>query len=118
MHFLFKDPNEQAAQGLPLMDDTDIIHSPKDGAMVAVAQHQGVHVCWYCGDQFIPIAGHAKEGVEVSGGEFGTRVLLHRRCVGKKPREHRQSYIAKAVDYIQSRRFAAKATKPFLAKDK
>lgn len=113
MNFYFTDVNEQAARGLPTMDDVDIIHSPKDGMIVVVAQNHGVHVCWYCGDMFEDVAGHPKRGVEVAGGEWGTRILLHAKCVGKKPREHRQSYFSKAINSIQSKRLISKVTKPF-----
>ena len=116
MHY-FVDPNEQAARGLPTMDDVDIIYSQKDGAMVTVAQNHGVHVCWYCGDMFEHTPTSKKRGVEVStGGEWGTRILLHAGCVGKKPREHRGGFLGRALNSIQSNRMISKVTKPFLGK--
>jgi len=111
MDFLFTDPNEQAARGLPTMDDVDIIHSDRDGAIVVVAEHNGVHVCWYCGDMFEPHGD--KRGVETKGGEWGTRILLHQKCVGKKPREHRDNFFQKAVKSIQARKLISRVTKPF-----
>ena len=113
MHY-FVDPNEQAARGLPTMDDVDILHSEKDGAMVVVAQNNGVQVCWYCGDMFEHWHGSKKRGVEVAGGEWGTRIMLHAMCVGKKPKESRKSFFNQAVSSIQTNKLIAKVTKPFI----
>jgi hypothetical protein len=114
MSFSFTDPNEKEVRGLALLDDIDTFHSPIDGAIVTVAQHQGVHVCWYCVKQFEQMG--PMRGVEVKGGEWGTRIFLHAKCVGAKPGQQWGGFFRRAVDAIQSKRLIAKVTKPFRSK--
>ena len=99
--------------------DLDLVTSPKDGALVAVAQEDGVHVCWQCFEQFVEVADHKKRPVEFNCGGEGTRILIHSKCVkGASKRVRAQSgdngsLFWDMVKGHQRRRAITKATKPF-----
>ena len=114
MDILFTDKNEQIAKKANLADDVDILHSEKDGAIVVVAQHDGVHICWYCFEQFEDGYNNPKRGVEVKGGEFGTRIMLHAKCVGKKTAEKHMNAFQAVVHNLRNRRLITRVTKPFI----
>jgi len=80
--FFFRDEDEKLAQGAVHMDDLDLINSPFDGALVAVAMKGGRHVCWQCGEGFDESNPKLKR-VEVKHGY--SRILLHARCEKGKP---------------------------------
>lgn len=61
--------------------DIDLIMSPKDNALVAVAQEHGVHVCWVCFEQFVELSpAHKLRPVEFNCGGEGTRIMIHSKC--------------------------------------
>lgn len=102
---------EKLAADATHLDDIDILHSERDGRMVAVAMKnwggQGTlrHVCWQCGLLFradIP----KLRGVEVAWG--GTRIMLHAQCVDGKPNP---SIYFNTLAGLQARRSLAKADK-------
>lgn len=80
--FFFRDEDEKLAQGAVHMDDLDLVNSPFDGALVAVAVKGGRHVCWQCGEGFDESNPKFKR-VEVKLGTV--RILLHARCEKGKP---------------------------------
>lgn len=100
---------EKLAANATHLDDIDIMHSGKDGRMVAVAmknwEGQGTlrHVCWQCGQLFIEHVAKLR-GVEVAWG--GTRIMLHAACVEGKPSP---SIYFGRVAGLQARRSLAKA---------
>jgi len=109
--FFLRSGDEQKARGAQLLDDMDLIPSkemsgPWGPSLVVVAQRQGVHVCWYCGEQFQQ-DDKALRPAEVQDGY--ARILLHAGCVGGKPKSVR------SFDDIQrgyqARRFLTKAVK-------
>jgi hypothetical protein len=62
--------------------DLDMIISPRDGALVVVAQVGGAHVCGRCLEQFVNDPGRELRAVEWNPpGGLGTRMLLHACCV-------------------------------------
>ena len=99
-----------------LADDLDMIISPVDGKLVAVAQHGGVHVCWTCFEQFIDDPTHPMRPVEFNPGGHGTRILLHSGCVRstrKKVEGGGENVIWDVIKAHQAARFMTKAVKPF-----
>jgi hypothetical protein len=80
--FFIRDEDEKLAQGAVHMDDLDLINSPFDGALVAVAMKGGRHVCWQCGEGFDESNPKYKR-VEVKLGF--SRILLHAQCEKGKP---------------------------------
>lgn len=99
--------------------DLDLITSPKDGALVGVAQEDGVHVCWHCFEQFIEMASSPKRPVEFNCGGQGTRILLHSKCVkaaSKKVKAQSGDNGSLFWDMVkghQRRRQLTRMTKPF-----
>lgn len=99
-------------------DELDLVHSERDGHLVAVAQRSGVHVCWQCFQQFVKDPTHPQRPVEMNPGGHGTRILVHSGCVNKAAKT-----IAKqggngrifwdGIGRHQARRFLTRATKPF-----
>jgi hypothetical protein len=106
-------------------DDLDMIQSPKDGALVPVAQRDGVHVCWQCFEQFVEDPAHPLRPVEFDPGGHNTRILIHSKCVRKAARAvERQAtggsggnLFWDGVGRHQARRFLTRATKPFRKRD-
>jgi hypothetical protein len=90
-------------------DDLDLIISPRDGSLVAVAQVDGVHVCWVCFDQFVEDPAHKHRPQEFNCGGHGTRILVHSSCVKKASRYKGDIYNDKVSGH-QARRFAGKAS--------
>lgn len=76
--FFIRNEDEKLAKNAEFLDSMDLIQSPRDGALVAVAERAGAHVCWQCGELFDQ-AEPKLRGVEVSKGY--ARVLLHAKCV-------------------------------------
>jgi len=113
MYFHFVDPDEVLARGAQTATDVDIIHSPKDGAIVAVAENHGVHVCWYCFEQFEENLVSDKRAVEARGGEWGTRILLHAKCVGKQKLSGNKNFFTDAIKNLQADKLIARVTRPF-----
>lgn len=111
--FFLKSGDDQLAMGAQHLDDIDLIYSktytgPWGASLVAVAQKDGVHVCWRCGEQFnetVPKYAPA----EVKTGD--ALILLHKGCVS--PTRSSRSF-TDIVRGLQARRFVAKAVKPFL----
>lgn len=94
-------------------DDMDLIVSPKDGHLVAVAQVGGVHVCWMCFGQFVDSPTHKHRSVEFNCGGYGTRILLHSGCVTRASNRGRVNLLNLGELSHQARRFATQALKPF-----
>ena len=104
-------------------DDLDLVVSPRDGALVAVAQRDGVHVCWQCFSQFVESPEHPSRPVEFNPGGEGTRILIHSKCVKKASKSiHKQGGNGKlfwdGIRGHQARRFATRATKSIEANSK
>ena len=99
--------------------DLDLVTSPKDGALVAVAQEGGVHVCWQCFEQFVEMADNRLRPVEFNCGGQGTRILVHSKCVKNASRRvQAQSgdtggVFWDMVNSHQRRRRLSRLTKPF-----
>ena len=104
--------------------DMDLVISPLDGALVSVCEQGGVHVCGYCLDQFEQDARSPKRAVEFTpvglsddGQNFGTRLLLHAKCV-RKAENRGGNLVADRVRGHQARRALTKLLKPFTGGDK
>jgi hypothetical protein len=106
-------------------DDIDMIQSPRDGALIPVAQRDGVHVCWQCFEQFVEEASSPLRPVEFNAGGLGTRILIHSKCVKRASRAvYRQATGGEGANLFwdgikrhQARRFLTRATKPFRKQD-
>ena len=99
--------------------DIDMIPSAIDGKLVVVCQQGGVHVCGYCLQQFEPDPRSPLRGIEFvppgaseDGQNFGTRMLLHAKCVGLATRT-RPNLINDRTRGHQARRALTKLLKPF-----
>ncbi len=102
--------DDKLAEGATHFTDLDLIVSPRDGRLVAVAENFGVHVCWNCGEQFVENnPSHKHRGVEVNPGGYGTRILLHACCV--TPRTRMFGFIQDKVRGYQQRKRLAEAAK-------
>lgn len=104
--FFLKDEDQKLAKDAEFLDDVDLIMSPKDGALVAVAQRNGAHVCWQCGDLFDD-QDRKLRGIEVTKGY--ARILLHAKCVNYQPKT-----FWGVQRGLQARRFFAKAVNSVL----
>lgn len=91
------------ARGTNHFSDMDLITSPKDGMLVAVAMHHGCHVCWACGELF----DGENEKLRGTEKQIGTsRVLLHRKCAFHEPKAYVD--MATATRGLSLRRMVAK----------
>jgi len=102
--------------------DMNLIESPRDGKLVAVAEQDGVGVCGYCLQPFSEDKQSPKHAVEYTpqgaserGENWGTRLLLHAGCVNKAVRRG-GNLVNDRVRGHQVRRFLTKALKPFAGK--
>lgn len=110
MDFFLRDGDEQKARGAEMLDDLDLV-TGRQGQLVAVAQKDGRHVCWQCGDLFDGDVSKLRP-TEV---KLGTAyVLLHAQCINPKIKSY--ASFTDRVRGLQARRFFAKAVKPFLGK--
>lgn len=67
----------------PAPGDLDMVISPKDGALVVVAQVNGAHVCGFCLELFERDPSNPKRPEEWNPPDgHGTRILLHACCIG------------------------------------
>ncbi len=103
--------------------DLDLVTSPKDGALVAVVQEDGVHVCWQCFEQFVDSAEHKLRPVEFNPGGQGTRILIHSKCVKRASKAvHQQggsgSLFWDMIRGHQRRRAVTRLSKPFREHEK
>jgi hypothetical protein len=98
---------EAKALGATHMDDLDLIISPKDGALVAVAMKDlgmgSQHVCWRCGKAFNDAIGPMRR-TEVKLGY--SRILLHAKCESNEP-----SLYVNNLEGMQHRRELASAAR-------
>lgn len=97
--------------------DIDLVISPRDQTLVAVAQIQGVHVCSYCHREFEDDVFSPKRSVEFNPGGHGTRILIHSGCVSKV-KGYRGNLLHDMERGHQALRFEAHATKPFAADER
>lgn len=116
--FLFRRESADDHHQSRAASDLDLIQSPKDGALVAVAQEDGVHVCWQCFEQFVEQADHKERPVEFNCGGEGTRILIHSKCVKRASKKVHQQGGNGGVfwDMIrghQRRREVTRLSKPF-----
>lgn len=84
---------EAKARGAVHMDDLDLVISPRDGALVAVAMKNldgtsPQHVCWRCGGAFNE-ADPKLRRTEVKWGY--SRIMLHAQCEKGAPRRMYQN---------------------------
>lgn len=94
---------EHKAKGAVFWDDTDLLLSPKDGALVVAPMKHGVHSCQGCGK---PV--DFENGVEVMMGE--ARLLMHSQCREPNRVYTVQDFMSK-IEGQQFRRGLAKATR-------
>lgn len=109
--FFLKSGDEQKAENATFLDDIDLIPSrerngPSGPMLVAVAQKNGHHVCWQCGEAFNPMISKLL-GVEVQQGH--AYILLHQGCVDGRPKSFRS--FLDVTRGLSARRFITKATK-------
>jgi len=109
-NFFLVDGDEQRARGAEYLDDVDLIYSkeacgPWGPSLVVVAQREGMHVCWRCGEHFDPSSRKQKPVETVTG---HSRVLLHAACVA--PAKSMRSF-HDITRGLQARRFFARAVK-------
>ena len=112
MDYFFKNNSrdEELAKN-PAPGDLDMVPSPRDGALVVVAQVNGVHVCGFCLEQFINEPSHPDRPVEWNPPDGqGTRIMLHARCVNDAARVGGK-LIADRERGHQLRRFASGVAK-------
>lgn len=118
MNFFLRDGDEQRAQGAVFMDDIDLIYSKHESTamgpkLVAVAVRHidgcEVHVCQCCGEPF----DEDDPKFRSSEVHMGFAIMkLHTRCAsGQRPKSFRS--FSDITRGMQSRRFFAKATRPF-----
>lgn len=100
---------DHLATGENYADDLDLIMSPRDGRLVAVAMVNGVHACWVCFEQFVEDPTHKDRAVEFDCGGHHTRIHIHAGCVRKAGR-YKGDLFHDKVSGHQARRFATKAT--------
>ena len=93
-------------------DDFDMIISPKDQKLVGVAMLHGVHVCWQCFEQFIDDPTSPLRSVEYNCGGYGTRILLHSKCVNKAAKRGKAIILMVELAH-QVKRARTVLTKPF-----
>lgn len=79
----FKPSDVEMAKGAVFLDDMDTIYSPHGGYIVAVAMKHGVHVCWQCGEPFVPEE-RALALVEKITPGATTPCGVHRKCISGK----------------------------------
>lgn len=91
------------ARGTNHFSDMDLIMSPKDGALVAVAMSHGCHVCWACGELFDNEDNKLRQEEKQIG---HSRVLLHRKCAFHEPKAYVD--MATATRGLGLRRMVAK----------
>lgn len=118
MYFFLRDGDAQRAQGAVFMDDIDLIHSERESSamgpkLVAVAVRHvngcSIHVCQICGEAFDESAPKLR-GQEV---HMGTAIMkLHGVCAAGGRKRGFRSF-SDILRGMQSRRFYAKATRPF-----
>ncbi|MFB3095294.1 MAG: hypothetical protein ACE10O_05505 [Candidatus Acidiferrales bacterium] len=112
--FLFRRESADDHHQSRAASDLDLITSPKDGALVAVVQEDGVHVCWQCFEQFIESAEHKLRPVEFNPGGEGTRILIHSKCVKQASRGKSDGRLFwDAIRGHQRRRAVTRLSKPF-----
>lgn len=71
----------------PAPGDIDLVPSPRDGALVVVAQVGGAHVCGFCLELFVKDPSHPDRPEEWNPPDGqGTRIMLHARCVAPAAR--------------------------------
>ncbi len=66
--------------------ELDMIISPRDGTLVCVAEHHGVHVCWGCFEPFDEDKS-ALKFTEIRTPGATVRCAVHRKCVDPKNRK-------------------------------
>jgi len=108
--FFLTSADEQRARNAQHLDDIDLVESKErrghwGGLIVAVAQRNGVHVCWQCGEAFVGTDRHLRP-TEVQCGE--ALIMLHAKCINPKVRSFRS--LADITRGLQARKFYAKAT--------
>jgi hypothetical protein len=109
--FFIKDAEQDdRLANMAVPGDLDMIISPKDGALVVVAQVDGVHVCGRCLEQFIEDPHSPHRGVEWNppNGQ-GTRMMLHAGCVKASTRTS-GNLLNDMVRGHQLKRLATRAT--------
>jgi len=95
---------ERKMQGSVYWDDTDMLLSPRDGALVVCGMKHGVHCCQAegCGK---PVS--FENGVEVT---FGfARLLMHPGCIGRQKTS--VSFFMSRIDGHIGRRELARAAR-------
>lgn len=97
--------DDHLAKGATFCDDMDLVHSPRDGAIVVVAVKHGMHVCWRCGEGFNE-GNPKKKRQEVQTGF--SRIMLHAGCETRRPMTQ---VFTNLVRGMQIRRGMAKAAK-------
>lgn len=109
--FFIKDAEQDdRLANMAVPGDIDLILSPKDGALVVVAQVNGVHVCGCCLEQFIEDPYSPKRGIEWNPPDGqGTRMMLHAGCVNPAKRYSR-NLLNDMVRGHQLKRLATRAT--------
>jgi hypothetical protein len=66
--------------------ELDMINSPRDGSLVPIVMHYGIHVCWGCMEPFD--ADDPKLRLEEFRAPGATvRVAIHRKCADPKNRK-------------------------------
>lgn len=101
--------------------ELDMIQSPRDGTLVPVVMHHGVHVCWGCFEPFDESVPKLRL-TEIRTPGATVRVAVHAKCVDPKNRKvfsdmggsRELQSVAEVSRGIQVRRMVAKAVKPFM----
>lgn len=80
MNISVKPSDIEMAKGSTFLDDMDLVESPFNGRLVAVAMKSGVHVCWQCGEPYEPEI-RALAMVEKRPERSEVAVGVHRKCI-------------------------------------
>lgn len=116
MDFFLKKETKDEHLAKEASGDIDLIESPRDGKLVVVCQQNGVHVCGYClgmfeDDRQSPLRGveFVPPGASERGENWGTRILIHAKCITAAGGRGRRNLVDDRVRGHQARRFLTKA---------
>ena len=102
--------------------ELDMIQSPRDGSLVPIVMHHGVHVCWGCMEPFddsdpkLRLEEYRAPGATV-------RVAIHKKCADPRNRKifsdrggnRELQSVAEVSRGLRVRKAVAKAVQPFVS---
>lgn len=101
--------------------ELDMIQSPRDGSLVPIVMHHGVHVCWGCMEPFDESEPKLRL-VEMRCPGASVRVAIHHKCIDPRNRKifsdmggsRELQSVAEVSRGLKLRRMVARAVKPLM----